>query len=372
MDHRRTPARPRARGRLLFEHEESLDHVDDPLARDISAAASIGRCLFVASDEGATIERLVARGHGVYAEHEDIPLGVFFDLPDGPFGEMDVEGLAVDSGYLWIVGSHSLTRDEPEPASQDLGQALAELHDIDRDPNRWFLGKVPLVDRGSGIFDLVEEITEGDVTRRARKVRMDDDGGNQLSEAAGDDVHLGPFLEVPAKENGFDVEGLAVRGGRVYLGLRGPVLSGWAIVLELSVKDEKKRRIELQKIDGGRYRKHFLDLEGLGIRDLLLVGDDLYVLAGPTMHLDGPTRLYRWPGALQSEWTDFAPRPDLEFVADIPYLHGHDHAEALAVVGDDELLVAYDSPSPERLTEDGTGLVVDLFDLERMGALHSP
>ena len=41
--------------------------------------------------------------------------------------------------------------------------------------------------------------------------------------------------------------------------------------------------------------KHFLDLGGLGVRDLSVDGDDLIVLAGPTMLLDGPVRLLRWP-----------------------------------------------------------------------------
>ena len=35
------------------------------------------------------------------------------------------------------------------------------------------------------------------------------------------------------------------------------------------------------------YRKHLLELGGLGIRDLCVDGDDLLILAGPTMDLDG-------------------------------------------------------------------------------------
>ncbi|MNG03413.1 hypothetical protein D3C84_864920 [compost metagenome] len=36
-----------------------------------------------------------------------------------------------------------------------------------------------------------------------------------------------------------------------------------------------------------RYRKHFFALNGLGFRDLCTSGDDLLILAGPTMDLDG-------------------------------------------------------------------------------------
>src|SRR3546814_13829874 len=103
-------------------------------------------------------------------------------------------------------------------------------------------------------------------------------------------------MEVPSKENGFDVEGLAVRGSRVFLGLRGPVLRGWATVVELDLKTPKPGRLKLRRIGAGgeRYRKHFLDLDGLGIRELVFDGDDLLVLAGPTMDLDGPVVLFRW------------------------------------------------------------------------------
>ena len=58
-------------------------------------------------------------------------------------------------------------------------------------------------------------------------------GHNQLIEALAEDEHLGPFLQMglPSKDNGFDIEGLAVQGNQVFLGLRGPVLRGWAIIL---------------------------------------------------------------------------------------------------------------------------------------------
>ena len=53
--------------------------------------------------------------------------------------------------------------------------------------------------------------------------------------------------------------------------------------------------------DRERYRKHLLDLGGLGVRDLCPDGDDLLVLAGPSMALSGPVRLYRWHRAAHAE-----------------------------------------------------------------------
>ena len=87
-----------------------------------------------------------------------------------------------------------------------------------------------------------------------------------------DDPHLAPFLSLPAKENGFDIEGLAVQPSEshwtVFLGLRGPVLAGFALVLELKLsRDGPKLRLNKQE-DKSLYLKHAVALRGLGIRDL--------------------------------------------------------------------------------------------------------
>ena len=40
-----------------------------------------------------------------------------------------------------------------------------------------------------------------------------------------------------------------------------------------------------------------MQLEGLGVRDLHLSGDKLYIPAGPTRVLDGEIRVFQWTGA---------------------------------------------------------------------------
>ena len=52
-----------------------------------------------------------------------------------------------------------------------------------------------------------------------------------------DDPHLEDFIrssQIPGKGNGLDFEGIAVRGRPVFIGLRGPVLREWAVVIEFS------------------------------------------------------------------------------------------------------------------------------------------
>ena len=338
------------RVRLSFRERDELDHVDDAVRMDLSAAAVLDRSLFVACDETATLERLVAGDNG-FDGHRNTALGAFFDLPEGPDGEMDIEGLDIDGGYLWVTGSHSLTRDKPEPDENDLDEALEELTDIDRDPNRFFLGRIPLHRGDDGVHDLVAE----DGARVAGCLPLREDGGNALTDAAAGDIHFGPFLDVPCKENGFDVEGIAARGDRVLLGLRGPVLRGWAIVLELAVDEaDDGRRLQLRPIgpDGAPYRKHLLDLRGLGVRDLALFDDDALVLAGPTMDLDGPVIVFRWRRPLDIGGPSITPRSALDVVAELPYGPEQGHAEGLTVLADwpgRPLLIVYDTPGPDRL-----------------------
>ena len=99
-----------------------------------------------------------------------------------------------------------------------------------------------------------------------------------------------------------------------------------------------------------------LDLAGLGVRDLCPQGDDLLVLAGPTMDLDGPVTVYRWHGAMGVEAPTVVRGDALTAEVELPYGLGTDHAEGIGLLGDPaegQLLVVYDSPSPERLHEGG-------------------
>src|SRR5919109_5258000 len=101
---------------LHFQPHTGLAHVDAPLPQNISAVAVVGRTLFAACDETATVERLVRASDGDYHQQDSIALGDHFELPEGSAGEMDIEGLAIDGDVLWIAGSHSLKRDKPDLA----------------------------------------------------------------------------------------------------------------------------------------------------------------------------------------------------------------------------------------------------------------
>jgi hypothetical protein len=269
---------------LTFSDWRPLRHVEDPLHKDLSAVARVGDSLFLACDETASIERLRRLEDGSFGDHRHYTLNDFVDLPAGAEGEMDIEGLCVEGGFLWIVGSHSLKRCKPKLDESDADDALKNMESVEREPNRYFLGRVPLVEEAPGLFIPAKSEEE----RHAAWVRFGKKR-SALTRWLADDPHLSQFLKIPSKENGFDVEGLAVRGSRIWLGLRGPVLRGHAVVLDLDIKEQAPGRLKARRIDGGqRYRKHLLDTRGLGIRDMRFDGDDLLLLVGPTMSLEGP------------------------------------------------------------------------------------
>jgi len=325
---------------------------------NLSAVRSDGPILWVAGDETATIERLVADDADdpqAYAGQTSFALADLVELPGSDADEeADIEGLARAGSFLWAVGSHSLRRRQIK-AKHDGEKALRRLARVTGQANRQVLVRIP-VDVVDGLPTPVRELAvDGGVHRAA----VFGTHGADLRDLLADDEHLAPFLPLPGKDNGLDVEGIAVAGERVYLGLRGPVLRGWAMVLELrpEVDRDDPGRLVLRPFDDGRrYRKHVLRLAGLGVRDLCPHGQDLLVLAGPTMDLDGPVHVFRWHGALTADTPQVVRDDLLTLELDLPFGAGDDHAEGIGLLGapaDQRLLVVYDSPAPDRLVDGG-------------------
>ena len=159
---------------------------------------------------------------------------------------------------------------------------------------------------------------------------------------------------------------------RIFLGLRGPVLRGWAVILEIQVEEISPTVFQLMPIgpDKCLYRKHFFDLGGLGVRELCQHGDDLLILAGPTMDLDGHVLVFRWKNVLKHRKEVVIGHDELKVVLDFPFStkkeRGSDHPEGLCLFrenGDPTgLLVIYDSPAKARRTKHT--LSADLFPLK--------
>jgi hypothetical protein len=344
-------------------HAVRLEFAAESLVQtNLSGAAFSGEWLWVAGDEACGLERLrrldpVGTELLRFGEARDFPLAELLDLPGAADDEADLEGMAVEGGWLWVVGSHGLKRKNAKPGREHADNAR-RLAKVSLDANRRLLARLPIEADASGAPCLVRQASDG---RRAQRLKGDAQD-NLLTRALADDPHFGPYMGIPGKDNGFDIEGLAVQGQRLLLGLRGPVLRGWSALLEIEVeaRGDQLRLLPLDRSGGGGellVRKHFLQLEGLGIRDLHFSGDDLYILAGPTMVLDGDIRIFKWTGAVPLLAANREPvrfETGLDAMLSLPHGRGCDRAEALcalppAVAGRlPGWLVLYDAPGAER------------------------
>lgn len=331
---------------------------------NLSGAAFTGDWLWVAGDEACGIDRLrrlapVGRETLRFGEVRDFPLADLLDLPGAAEEEADLEGMAVADGYLWVVGSHGLKRKNTKP-DRDPAENAKRLAKTSLDANRRLLACLPIDVDASGEPSLVRKAQDG---RQAMRLKGDAQD-NLLTRVLADDPHFGPYMAIPGKDNGLDIEGLAVDGNRLLLGLRGPVLRGWSALLEIEV-EARNNQLRLVPLDdqGTLMRKHFLQLEGLGVRDLHFSGDDLYILAGPTMVLNGDIRVFKWPGARPAlaanrELATFVTA--LTESVSLPHGRGTNRAEALCDLppalsdGKPSWLVLYDAPGADRKDGDHT------------------
>ncbi|MFY9227120.1 MAG: DUF3616 domain-containing protein [Blastocatellia bacterium] len=325
---------------------------DDELLENMSAVLYMGEHIFLASDEKKSIERVSKTDNNTYAKYETFKLKEIINLPfTGKGDEIDIEGLDYDGKYLWLVGSHSTKREKvknkPPEGILTREENIKRLGTVRFSSNRYILARIPLVNG-----KLVKN--DANLSLVASQLACDKVGG-QLSTTSNDlikelekDDHIKEFLKIPSKDNGFDIEGLAVKNGKVFLGLRGPVLRGIAIIieLELEVDSQDPTLLRLKDLDNGKkYKKHFLDLNGLGVRDICIVENDFYILAGPTMTHDGLIGVFRWINGANA-LADSLDTPAFAFP--VEHAKGKNRAEGLSLYSQENdnlsFLVVYNSP----------------------------
>ena len=300
-----------------------LDYADAGRKRkflpNISAVAASGDYLWTASDEMRTVECLEPNGQG-YRLHRQFKLDELFPGLPGAEKELeaDVEALDVAHGRLWVCGSHSLTRRSRDKTDSDVDPKIRER------PSRRLLGSVELSKDGGGLV--------------APGKALPYDGAGSLRAMLGSLSHIAPFMDLPSKENGLDIEGLVTFRRKVYVGMRGPVVDNIALVAAIGMTRDFA-------IDETGIFLHFVDLGGLGVRDMTRWGGGILILAGPVNGADSPFRLLQWT----PRRTGKIQKP--EKVQDLQ--PGADHPEGICALnraGADGLIVFYDTKSDKRIS----------------------
>ncbi|WP_348531823.1 MULTISPECIES: DUF3616 domain-containing protein [unclassified Mesorhizobium] len=199
----------------------------------------------------------------VILEDGKLIAGDFVRLIDDSFAgtplELDAEGAAFADGFFYIIGSHGRPRHESGVDDNAKIDARAKA--------------------SSQLFRI--RFAPGSIDMKTGKLTAQPEKTRSLELAGIIRAQLTPFAESPLEENGVTVEGVAVRDGFLYAGLRGPVLEDHrAIILSVPLSvlfdhgagDATQLRPELG-VDGmGNAR---------GVRDLLVYEGRLLVLAGP-------------------------------------------------------------------------------------------
>jgi hypothetical protein len=171
-------------------------------------------------------------------------------------GDPDAEGVSYDGGYFYVTGSHGRSRNRDKA-----NEASYRVFRIRTDPR----SGAPATPGPAGV----------EATDRLRGLIA------QMRPVA-------RFQNQPLAKGGLNVEGLAVKNGRMFVGFRGPSVDSEAFIMSLDAE-------ALFTGAGTRARMHALALgKNVGIRDLAAVDDGLLVLSGPMREEKKPFAVWLW------------------------------------------------------------------------------
>ena len=272
--------------------------------KDLSGIACISpkRCL-IGADEGAAVQV-------VALSREDRTLRVLATVPLlGSSEEMDIEAIAAEGDCYYIAGSHGVAKNSGV-----------------RQPSRYTICRLR-ADPTTGLPADGAAVTVG-----------------SLAAILENDATLGPHFARPLQQKGVNIEGLAVREGRLFVGLRSPNLDGDAFVVEVAADDV------FAKATQPAYTLHRLKLgRGLGIREIVAAREGFLLIAGNA----GSEPSNAYPQAVDYEkgrgyslfrWSGVG--RDVEKIGPIPNPPGKAEAMTILDEGPDHttVLILFDGP----------------------------
>ena len=350
--------------------------------RNLSGAAIIGKHIYLANDEGRELLQLERTQPRLYEKARAITLTALFDVEDETTKkkEFDLEALALDRidekrSRLWLIGSHAMGHTIPEGSKLKLKRL-----GLKRERNRLLFGCIDVgkdgLDPRSGRHLRIRPVGHTHTTDFLDALRAAPPPASGLlrevsaladlrfdKDAAGNIGWFTPYTLASTKENGLDIEGLAIRrhGGDdtqvvALVGLRGPVIDGLAVLIEVKIRDHHARSLKVV----GAPRFHLLDLDGFGGRDLEWCGKDLLILAGPTMTRQKESALFRWNDACEQITKDDKSVVEVHGIQEIgllPMPEEHSGPEVITSIAEEEpeYMLLRDGIGSDRLcNSDGT------------------
>ena len=289
--------------------------------KDISAISLVGGILVVGADEDDEIQTLRFVSEG---STQKLLVQQPFSL--GNEGELDIEALAYDGAFCYVLGSHSRKRKKLDPSDEDsLNKTYSKnLEYLKAD-------KIKKESKRAHIYRVKVDPTSGESPTFVK------DKDIRLRDVFSQHDVLKLFESLASKENGIDIEGLSTDGESLFLGFRAPVLRhGFVPVMKIKFDDQSTAELR------------YVQLGGRGIRDITNVQEGFLIVAGPVGDSTLSFQLYHWdgkdcvPGIRENSQVD---QGQVTLLGTIPTPAGG-KAEGIAVLKSSEdhykVLVAYD------------------------------
>ena len=238
-------------------------------AKDLSAIGRVGATLLVGADEGTgpdgdinIIQVLSRQADDQYVVSNDI---VVFTGDKENGRELDIEGIAVEGEYIYVVGSHSSKRKRVKAdKSYKKNRKTFNHKNIEDESNRDWLYRLKV----------------------NAQMQLTENKAITLREIIQKNKVLKTFSQIPDKENGIDIEGIAVVDDWIYVGFRGPVFrNNYVPVLKLKFDDAENSASLL-----------WVNFGGGGIRDMAKVDDGFLIISGPVGDEPGAYSVHHWDG----------------------------------------------------------------------------
>ena len=262
------------RGKLIGKDG---DKAEDVSGMACATPSGFPRMCLIVDDEVQGAQIVILNEGGLIAGDT---IALIDDKFEGKALELDGEAVAFADGFFYIVGSHGHPRDADHKLDpvKDAAKIAANIKAS---------SKVVRVKLDASMID-----AEGKLKADAKpEIAVSDKLRPKLQEWP----PLQPFVDKRLDENGLTIEGAAVRNGKLYVGMRGPLLNGdrdVAPVYSASL---------YSLFEGGHADPTTVDLRlgeaGRGIRDLVAIDKGFLVLAGPGTEVEGDYTVFFWDGA---------------------------------------------------------------------------